>query len=356
MGLVGLALSLTMLSTAFSQGFGGELSDLWGSKRVMELALALRSLTAAGMGLAMGLGPTWLLVGLGVLSSFLGAFFEPAIRSWVAEEYPAHQRASAYGSLRVAMNLGWAVGPALGGLLAERSYPLMFAGTAVVCALCLGALRWGLEDDGPAREAPFSLRGVMSAAGDARLLEFCACGLLLAVVMSQLVVSLSVHSVRFAALSEREVGLLFGLNGLVVILTQRWITGLMRRLRLSLVLACGSLLYALGYGWVGWARGFPLMASAVVVVSLGEVVAAPGLQALAVNLAPARLKGRYLGFQGLTSQAGSALGPLLGGLALQHLSPRWPGAPWLLVAATGAVAGLGFYRLGRRLSPQEEGL
>lgn len=358
MGLVGLLLSLMVLVSAFSQGLGGELSDLWGAKPVLELALTLRGLSVAAMALAMHeLWPVWALVLLHLASSFFGSFFDPALRSWIAEEVPPPQRVTAYGRLRVAMNLGWAVGPAAGGILAARSYALMFAVSAGVCAFCLLTLRWGLEARESARGTEaFSLRFLASAAGDRRFLEFCAYSMLIAVVMAQLIVSLSVHSVRFAGLSEAQVGLLFALNGLVVILTQSRATAWMRDRPLSSALAAGSLLYGLGYGWVGLARGFFAMALSIVVVTLGEVLVSPGLPALAANLAPPRLRGRYQGFQGLSHQLGSALGPLLGGVSLQYLSPRWPAAPWLVVAGMGAAAAFGFYRLGRLLESHEEGL
>jgi len=205
-------------------------------------------------------------------------------------------------------------------------------------------------------ESRFSWGELWGVVADRRFLRFCGYGLLIAAVMAQLTVALAVHSVRYVGLSEAQVGLLFTLNGAVVVLTQTPISRSLGHMRLSAMLALGCLFYAAGYCWAGFAPGFALMAVAIAIVTLGEVTVSPGLQTLAANLAPERHKGRYLGFQGLALQLGAACGPLVGGLGLQVLSPRWTPAPWLIIAALGVLAAFGFQRFGKELRPDEDGL
>lgn len=357
MDMVGLAISLMMLTTAAAQSLAGELSDLLGSKRVMVAAVAMRGLMSASMAAAMVWDwPVASLVMINVLSAFLGNFFDPAARSWLADACPPADRLKAFGWQRVAVNLGWAIGPAVGGLLAAKSYPALFAVSGAVCLACAVYMRSVVHDFPPRRHGEaFRWAEPLQAASDRRFLRFCLCGLLIAVVHAQLVVGLSVHAVGHAGLSERQVGLLFATNGLVVVLLQHAAGGLLVGHSLIAVVAGGCLLYAVGYAGVGFAQGFALMALAVVVVTLGEILVTPGVHTLAANMAPERFKGRYIGFYGLTHQLGSALGPLLGGVGLQHLSPRWPAAPWLLVGTVGAAASLGFLQLRGALSPEEEG-
>ena len=268
-----------------------------------------------------------LLIVLRVLGGFCASFFDSGVRCWIASACPRRERLLGYGRLRVAVNVGWALGPALGGLMAERSYALLFAVSAVACLACLGLLRWIVAEMPRLRpESRFSWRELASVTADRRFLGFCGHVVLIAAVMMQLTVALAVHSARYAHLTEAQVGLLFTINGVIVVLTQTPVTRGLSRARLTSVLAVGCLLYAAGYGWTGFATNFALMAAAVAVVTLGEITVSPSLQTLAANLAPDRLKGRYLGFLGLALALGSACGPLLGGLGLQFLSPRWPAA------------------------------
>jgi predicted MFS family arabinose efflux permease len=257
----------------------------------------------------------------------------------------------------VAVNVGWAIGPAASGFLLAGVYPHMFAATALMVALCGAVIAVGLERDEPLRSGQgFKFREALSVSADVRFFRFSLLACLIATVMAQLVVSLSVHSVTFLGLSEREVGLLFTLNGVIVIFLQNAVARSLRRHPITLALAGGSLLYAAGYLSVGLARSFAALAAAITVVSLGEIVVSPGIHALAANLAPKKLEGRYLGFHGLMFQAGHSMGPMVGGLGLRYLSPRWLGGPWMVVSGLAAAASLGFFRFGRHVGNNEQGL
>lgn len=358
MGATGLAVSLSMAAAAAGQGMGGELSDLWGCKLVMSASLAGRvALTALMAWAVVAAWPVSVVAALLVGSGFIGGWYDPAVRAWIAQEHPAGGRVRAYGLLRVATNAAWAVGPAVGGLMAATSYALMFAVTSAMCLLCLVLLVWVVPDAPAARAAEgFDWGALASVRRDGRFLDFCVLTVAISAVMSQLVAPLSVHATAHGGLSEPQVGLLFGLNGTMVVLLQNGAARAISARTLSGAAAMGCLLYALGFSGVGFARGVPAFAVAMAVVTLGEIVVSPSLQTLAANLAPDRLRGRYIGFHGLMGQFGMAFGPLLGGLGQERLGGRWIPAPWLAAGALAALSGWGFSRLGRRLGPAEQGL
>ncbi len=358
MSWVGGALAASVVVTSFSHGLGGELSDLIGRKRVLLLSMALRSLSVLAMAAAVwGEASFPALTAIHVLSNFVGNFFDPAARGWIADHCGPNERSRAYGLLRIAVNLGWAAGPALGGALAASSYPLMFALSALACAACAVLVALYLEDrPGARRQGDFNFGALWRVAEDRRFMRLCFFDVLIALVMAQLVVSMSVHATTFAGLSEAQVGILFSINGLIVVLLQYPVGRLCERWKISSALAAGSLLYAGGYGGVGFSKSMATLSGAIVVVTLGEIVMSPGLQALAANMAPHGLKGRYLGALGFSHQFGTALGPLIGGLGLEHLSPAWAPGPWVVLAAVAVLAAGGFASVARELSPAEEGL
>jgi MFS family permease len=63
-----------------------------------------------------------------------------------------------------------------------------------------------------------------------------------------------------------------------------------------------------------------------------------------MNLAPPRLRGRYLSVFGLTSEVGSTLGPVVGSLLNDHVAPN---AVWYGGLAIGLGAAAGFWALLR---------
>ncbi|MBI2362795.1 MAG: MFS transporter [Elusimicrobia bacterium] len=375
MGLVGVFLAVTVLAGAFGSAVGGRLSDRAGRRVVMVGALVARA--AFTWLLAEAIAGGWRLAALAAVQmagAFLGNLYFPAAQAWVAERWESHERVEAFGWLRVASNLGWAVGPAVGGFFLAGSYAPMFRVTSVVCLLTAAYIRAALPEEpvqlpcAPCASSGVPIpppNGVAAWLGtavspfrgkvDPRFARMCAWTVLLGTVMSQLVAPLSVHAVRYAGVAPGKVGLLFSLNGFLVVALQAPVAKALRGRRISKALWGGSVLYALGYALVGRAGGFAGLAAAMVVITLGEITVSPGLSALSANLAGPGELGRYAGLNGFAHHTGSALGPLLGGAALQYLSPRHPAAPWLLVALLALTAAAGFRGLGRRLADDEDG-
>jgi len=350
MDQVGLTIGAMMLTTAVAQSLSGELSDLFGGKPVMQAAVAARALfsTLTGWAIA-GEWSVGAVVALSFCSAFGGSFYDPAARTWLAQACDPQDRLRVFGWQRMSVNLGWAVGPAVGGLLAERSYAGLFGASGAVAFLCFLWFRWGLEHLPPAREGgAFRPAEALAAAGDRRFLLFCLLCLVSAAVHAQLVVGLSVHGASFAGLSERQIGLLFTLNGAMVVLLQNAASSWMERRSLATALGLGCLCYAVGYAGTAFAMSFGLMLAVVAVVTLGELVVTPGQHTLAANLAPAEVRGRYIGFHGLTHQIGHAFGPLLAGVGLKAFGPR----SWLLVGAVSAATAFGFFGMRRRLEEE----
>ncbi len=360
MAWVGLFLSLSMLVSAGSQVAGGEISDAIGRKKVMVLSLALRSLLIAVIAWVIYSGAgLWAIFVFHPLGMLIGSFFQPAARSWVADYVPPAHRMKAYGLLRMGGNAGWAVGPAIGGLLAAGSYAALFWVTALVYAVCSVIIYLSVKDKpGAARGGMegFSLRAAAGTLRNPQFLRFCFFTFTMCTVMSQLVVSTSLYSKTYLGFSERQIGLLFTINGSIVVLLQYFMTRGLERWRITTGLTLGALFYAAGYLGVGYASSFYFAAASVVVITLGEVAVSPGIQALGANMASKYEKGRYLGVQGLFQQVGSAAGIFLGSNAIERLSPRFQQAPWFLVAFMACVSAAGFWTLGAKLTKAQNGL
>jgi MFS family permease len=359
MAWVGLFLSLSMLVSAVSQVMGGEISDVIGRKKVMVMSLALRALLIWVIAWVIWSGAgLWAIFVFHPIGMFIGAFFQPAARSWVADYVPPAHRMKAYGLLRMGGNAGWALGPAIGGLLAAGSYAMLFGVSAAVYGACAVIIFFIITDKpGAARggDAGFDLAAAAGTLKDKHFLRFCFFTFTMCAVMSQLVVSTSLYSKTYLGFSERQIGLLFTLNGTLVVLLQYVMTRLLDGWRITTGLTLGALLYAAGYLGVGYAPSYYFAAAAIVVVTLGEIAVSPGLQALGANMAPKAEKGRYLGVQGLFQQVGSAAGIFLGSNAIQNLSPRFQQAPWFLVAFLACISAAGFWSLGGFLSKDRNG-
>ena len=360
MAWVGVFLSCSMLLASAAHFIGGEISDAIGRRKVMVASLALRAVLIAIIAWIVFSGAgLWAIFIFHPMGMFIGSFFHPASRSWVADFIGPSRRMKAYGFLRVGSNAGWALGPALGGLMAGNSYAMLFFVTAAVYAVCTVVVAFSVKDAPGAASGKFSAPSFgagLATLKNAHFLRFCLFTLVMCAVMSQLVVSSSLYSKKYLGFSEAQIGLLFSINGLMVVLVQYFMTRALERRRITSGLAFGALFYGAGYLAFGYSTVFYSAAAAMVVVTLGELAVSPGLQALGANMAPRGEKGRYLGVQGLFQQIGSSMGILVGSNAIGAISPVFQQGPWFIVAAAAMIASLGFSSLGRRLTPEQDGL
>ncbi len=343
---VGAFLSASMLVTAVSQAMGGEVSDSIGRKKMMLLALFSRAVFILGISAAVyfHLHYIWIFV-CHFLSGITGTLYTPAADAWIADNIAPRNRISAFGKMRIGLNLGWALGPLAGGFLTGKSYPMAFALTGISYLITGLIVLYAIsekDDGGCNRSANF--REMIYELKNRRFAEFCFYATLIAVVMSQLVVGLSLFGIKYRGFTQSQIGLLFSINGFMVVALQHPIGKFLERYRITSGLLAGSLLYAAGYLVIGYSTVFAALVAGTIVFSLGEIAVTPGLSAIAANIAPAGHKGR------------SALGIFMGGTGLEYLCPYWLEGPWVLISMTALAAGAGFYTLRRRLTRIEDGL
>lgn len=354
----GLIIALSSLSRSFSSALAGELSDGFGRKNIMLWGLGLE--VAAMLALALCVEHNahlgWILLTY-FLTAFLGAAFRPASNAWVSDNTTPKQRVEAFGIIRIGVNLGWALGPAVGGFLVRYSYSYAFYFTAFAYALTVLYLQRTLQDKsvvtGQSRRPNFV--SLLTSLKDRKLAKICFYVLLITAVNSQLVVGLSVHCHTYLHMPEHYIGWFFTINGLATILLQYPASKIMEKIRLSTALFFGCLMYAIGYGSVGFFGSFVPIAFGVFLASVGELVVSPAEQTITSNIADSRTRGRYLGMIMVFYNLGSSVGFFAAGWLGQYVAPVFLAGPWLIVGAVGLLAGLGFLRLRKDLTDEQDG-
>ena len=312
---------------------GGYLADRIGRGN----AIALSMLSAAATMLALSQADTLpLVLGLSVLAGLTAELYRPASAALLADLVPSERRVTAYALYRLAINLGVAAGPAVAGLLAERSFFLVFLGEAITSALfgiaALLFLPQGVRSQRH-EETPGELMRAIRA--DRRFQLFLVASLLTAFVYFQAQGALPLHVID-QGFSFATFGALISLNGLIVVLLELPIAVVAQRYPRQPVIALGSALTGLGFALTAWATDVPLLALTVFIWTIGEIVSASSSQAYVADLAPPHLRGRYQGAWGLTFGLALILAPVLGTAAFA-VSPT---ALWLSCGVLGLIAAL----------------
>ena len=357
--MTGLIIALSAFSRSFASALAGELSDAFGRKRLMICGLTIEIIVMMIMALCIQYKAAvgWVLL-FYFLTTFWGAVFRPVSNAWVSDKISPQQRVEAFGFIRIGINLGWALGPAVGGFLVRWSYSYAFYLTALACAGVIYYLDRIIPDDSAAARAAHrrpQFLSIVWSLKDKRLSKICWYVLLITAVNSQLMVGLSVHCNTYLHMPENYIGWFFTINGLAVVFLQYHASRLMVRMRLTSAMLLGCVLYAVGYGSVGFFGSFTPIAFGVLLAALGELIVSPGEQTLVSNIASAQTRGRYLGLLLLFYNMGSSLGFFAAGWLGQYVAPLYLPGPWLIVGVVALLAGWGFYMLKGDLSDEENG-
>jgi MFS family permease len=111
-----------------------------------------------------------------------------------------------------------------------------------------------------------------------------------------------------------------------------------------LMMAAGSLLYAVGFAMYGFVPTFALFIAAMIIITVGEMVVSPFQQSVVASFAPEHMRGRYMAVSGLSWSISFTVGPYFAGLILDSANP---GLLWIFCGIVGMLATIGFVVLNK---------
>jgi MFS family permease len=333
---------------------GGALTDKFGRRRLILFGLVFSALSTLSLGFANTLAALYpLAVGIGFLSNIGG----PASDAMVADLLPEKKRAEGFGIMRVVGNLAWIIGPTIGGLVAARSFFMLFVIDAVLsCTVAVLFYRL-IPETKPAAPAEKSNETVwQTAAGyrhvlrDFAFMAFLGASLLMLLVYQQMYNTLPVYLRDNHGFTPSAYGFLLTSSAITVVLLQFWVTRVIKDRPPFLMMALGTIFYALGFSMFGLISAYLLFILAIVVITMGEMIIMPTSQALTANFAPVEMRGRYMAVYGLSWAIPSTLGPGADGWILDKFNPN---LLWYIGGALCIVSALSFYALHLRLGSQK---
>lgn len=327
----GLVVSFYGIGNVVAAGAGGWVADRFGRRNA--LALSMFS-SAATLLLLSQAGSLPLIIVLTTLAGLTGEMYRPAAAALLTDLTPAGERLPAFALNRLAINAGFAAGPAVAGLLAEHSFFLLFLGDALTSAafgvISLAALPEGVRVPRGEERRGEAIRTMFH---DRVFLFFLVSSVLGAFVYFQSQTTFPLH-VQASGLSDADYGLLISLNGLAIVLFELPLVSITQRFPYRPVLSLGSILVGLGFALNAVANDLPELALTVLIWTLGEIIYAPVASAYVADLAPERLRGRYQGAWGLMWGLAFVLAPGLGAAILAWSSDGL----WLVCGLLGLVS------------------
>lgn len=351
----GILLSLFGLGSIVGAFAGGWLTDKFGHFWVQFMSLVV----GGSLFFVVAQLVEFVQLGIGIFTiSAISEMLRPANASSVAFYARPENITRAFSLNRMAINLGYSVGPAIGGILASFSYKLLFIADGVTCILA-GILfffyfrnRKGNESATPdAKPKPSAWK----ALADVRFVLFVLLVLSFATVFFQLFMTLPLYYKEVYQLTETKIGLLIGLNGLLVFLLEMVIVySLGEKISIRRLIMFGSLLNGLGFVVLNIVYAEAILYVAVLVISLAEIFAMPFMATYTVQSSGEGSRGIYMGMYSFAYSAAFVLAPALGTRIVDHwgFDTLW----WICGAISIATAAGFMLLLGKKRTSTPEAM
>lgn len=338
------------IGSFFGNYFGGILTDKIGAFRIQLLSLVTTGL--AFFGLSYLHSPLSFSIGL-FATSLLADAFRPANMASVAVIESEEKRTKAVGVIRLAINIGFAAGPAFGGLIAySNGYKWLFAIDGMTCLLAAIFLfiffrahlkKEGKRDVSSSEEEKPSIRMVLK---DYSFLYLLFLVFLIGVVFIQVFNAVPVFYKENLFIDENWIGLLMALNGVLIVVLEVPIIHIYeQKSKLSLI-TLGSILLGISYLALLYDQWAGIAIISMTILTIGEILTLPFVTTVIINRASDSLRGRYLALYGMTFSMCHIAAPVLG---MQVADKFGFSTLWELVGIFALLSGIGFWMLKKSM-------
>ena len=283
--------------------------------------------------------------------SLVGDAFRPANAAAIAAYSNPENRTRSYSLHRLAINLGFSVGPALGGILAAISYRFLFWAdglTCIIAALLMRIVMPPVKTVKPAAGSPVVVKGP-PAYKDGPYVFFIVLVCMYAMFFFQLSSLVSLYFKTVIHMPELFVGMTIGLNGLLIAVLEMVTVYKLEGKKAPLdFIWRGVLVNGLAY------LSFNLLPPAVAVALLfillftvSEIMTVPFMNTFWTSRSADHNRGQYASLYTVAFSVAQVISPTLSTNIVQYLGfAYW----WYIVAACSLVTAAGFWYLNKRLS------
>jgi MFS family permease len=339
----GRLISLWGFGSLIGSYAGGGLSDRWGSKLVQRMSLLL-----GGIGYVL-LGYLDSLEAIAALTFVLAVVanaFRPANVAAFSELCVGETQARGFALMRLAINLGFSVGPALGGILAMHSYRSLFWANGLASLAADVVLERVFKDPVASLKgsSPGPGRPAVSPWKDRVPLQFLGLLLVVGVVFFQLFGTWPLYLRQVCGFGENRIGLLLTINALMIVLFEMQLIHRIDKKEPLAMIALGVLFMAAGIALLPLMMNYAFVAATTLLWMVGEMLIFPLSATFIAGRASPENSGAYMGLFTLTFSLSMVISPVSGTWVYNHFGPH---VLWFRAGCVGFLVWVGFRAFGK---------
>lgn len=315
----GMIMSVFGLGSVFGAFIGGKITDKIGFYYLQVGAL----LSGGLMFILIGFLESFLSLALGTfILSMCNESFRPANSTAVAYYSNENTRTRSYSLNRLAVNLGWSFGGALGGFIASYDYHLLFildGATNILSAILLMKLLPVVKKQKTEKhehEKPL----ILSAYRDKLYLVFILLTTLFASCFFQLFTLQTVFFKSEWHLSEQFIGGLMAMNGLIIVGTEMVIVSNLEGRKPPLFLiGTGIIIAAISYTILNLMPAAAWVALiSIILITIGEMLSMPFMNTFWISRSEESNRGEYAGLYTIAWSVAQIIGPIYGAFLIDY--------------------------------------
>ena len=341
----GTVMGLWGLGSIFGAFLGGKLSDKIGFQKVQVMTLFLGGVMFIVLGQIHSYGLICLAT---FVLSFVNEAFRPANSSAVAFYSNPANRTRSYSLNRLAVNLGWAVGASLGGLIAARSYELLFwvDGLTNIAAAIIMFFAFRTPNNLYIKSESKEVEIKQSAYKDKIYLGFIILVMLFGMCFFQLFTTVPKFYRDNMHLSEEFIGFIMALNGILIVVMEMVVIYKLEGRRKNLIyIAAGTAICALSFLSLLIPGNAKLVCVLMIVlVTIGEITAMPFMSTFMVSRTNEKNRGQYAALYTMAWGIGQTFGPFLCATLVEYTNFS---VMFIVCAGVFLLTAIGFARLNK---------
>lgn len=320
----GIVLSFYGIGSVLGSWLGGFLTDKFGEYYIQSWSLFLSAPIFIIMPFFSSVEMMALLI---FLQSSISDTFRPANSVAITKYARPENLTKAFSLNRMAINLGFSIGPALGGILSGISYNFLFivngigAVTAGIIYVIFFRRRNKIFREKKKLEPtkPIEKTVTKSPYKDYPFLLYSFLCAVFAVCFFQFFNTIPLFYKDVAKLDQSTIGFILGYSGFIIVLLEMPLVSLAERvLKIPQILSIGIIMSGVSYLLLLFGSNIPLLLLSMSILSIAEIWVLPFMSTVTALRAERGNKGAYMGLNGIAFSFSFIFTPFLGTYVLSH--------------------------------------
>lgn len=342
----GFVMSLFGVGSIVGAYFGGKLSDKVGFYKVQLFTLFFGGVLFVILGQIKSYPLICLFT---FLLSMVNEAFRPANSSAIAFYSTAENRTRSYSLNRLSINLGWAVGASIGGLIAAYNYELLFwvdGLTNIFAAAMLFLLIKPKNLQSKEEVHHEKLEANLSPYKDKVYLAFIVLVTIYGLCFFQLFSTVPKYFRDDLHLNERYIGLLMAINGIIIVAIEMvLIYTLEQKKKNMFYIILGTLLCSLAYfSLLLPANAFVVTLIMIGFITIGEILSMPFMNTYWTVRSNDKNRGQYAALYTMAWGVAQTVGPFIFSALVDATNFK---VMFLVLGFLLVIGAYGFYRISK---------